>query len=285
MNSLRMFDAAARHLNFRQAAEELNLTQGAVAQQVRKLESDLGVQLFHRKPRGLALTIIGQRYHLPIQKAFAIIDDATRKILPDRTKLVLSVTPSFAAKWLVPRLASFSQLHPGIEVQTVAHEEIANFQSDGVDLAIRFGSPPFGKGLHSELLAPLKLHAVCSPGYAEQIDPGTQLIGFTSKTLIQDGHNFWNRLFEEAGIENHPRIMQFNQTALAMDAAANGHGIALAPKLLLELELEQGRLVSVWQDAESVRGGYYLVHPTEPKSYPARDSFISWASSEIRLLV
>lgn len=132
LNSLKMFDAAARHLNFRLAAEELNLTQGAVAQQVRRLESDLGLQLFYCKARGLALTEVGRRYHRPVSRALAMIDDATRKIQPESTSITLSSTPSFASKWLVPRLVSFSQAYPTIDVQTVASEGLANHRYLGV---------------------------------------------------------------------------------------------------------------------------------------------------------
>ena len=98
LNALRMFDAAARHLNFTLAAEELHLTQGAVAQQVRRLESELGFKLFERRARGLAFTEVGRRYHAPVRRALAIIDDATRKLRPESTRVTLSVTPSFASK-------------------------------------------------------------------------------------------------------------------------------------------------------------------------------------------
>jgi LysR family glycine cleavage system transcriptional activator len=277
-----MFDAAARHLNFRLAAEELNLTQGAVAQQVRRLESDLGFQLFYRKARGLALTELGRKYHKSINRALAMINDATRKLKPESATVTLSITPSFASKWLVPRLSSFSDAHPNIEVQTVAHEGLANFQSDGVDLAIRQGHPPFDDKLHAELLSPLNLCAVCSPGYAEKATPITQIEDFTTLQLVQDSHNLWDSLFEEVGLNAKGRMLQFNQTTLAMDAAANGQGIALAPQILLAVEIEQGRLIDIWQDTRTNQGGYYIVYPRNIKSNPARDAFIKWALAESR---
>ena len=276
-----MFDAAARHLNFRLAAEELNLTQGAVAQQVRRLESDLGCQLFYRKARGLALTEVGRSYHRPVSKALAMIDDASRELQPESTVITLSITPSFASKWLVPRLAAFSLTYPNIEVKTVASEGLANFQTDGIDLAVRQGHPPFGEELHAELFAPLDLRAVCSPDFAKTVAPIKQLEDFTGLQLIQDSHNLWDSLFEEVGLSAQNRILQFNQTTLAMDAAANGQGIALAPKILLNVELEQGRLVELWQDTQANQGGYYVVYPRNRKSYPARDALIQWALSEI----
>lgn len=282
LNALRMFDAAARQLNFRLAAAELNLTQGAVAQQVRRLEADLGLQLFYREARGLALTEVGRSYHAPVRRALALIDEATQKLRPENTRITLSVTPSFASKWLVPRLATFARAHPDIEVQVVANEQLANFQSDGVDLAIRKGRAPFAEGLHVELLAPLELHAVCSPGFAAELGPIERLEDFTAQPLIQDGHNLWASLFEEAGLPARRRFTQFNQTALAMDAAAHGQGIALAPRLLLNAELEQGRLVELWQDGRANQGGYYVIYPSDRQANPARDALINWLLAEAR---
>ena len=281
LNSLKMFDAAARHLNFRLAAEELNLTQGAVAQQVRRLESDLGLQLFERKARGLALTEVGRSYHRSIRRALTIIEDATRKLMPESTVIMLSITPSFASKWLVPRLASFSEAHPNIDVQTVASEALANFQSDRVDLAIRQGHPPFSEELHAELLAPLDLRAVCSPELARTLGSIETLEDFATKQLVQDSHNLWDSLFEEAGLNSQNKVIQFNQTTLAMDAAANGQGIALAPRILLTVDLEQGRLVELWQDTRADQEGYYIVYPRSRDTDSTRDAFIAWAISEV----
>ncbi|MCE9823132.1 MULTISPECIES: LysR substrate-binding domain-containing protein [Vibrio harveyi group] len=280
MNSLKMFDAAARHLNFRLAAGELNLTQGAVAQQVRKLESDLGVILFERKARGLELTEIGRSYHRPISQALTIIDDATQKLLPKGSEIIISIPPSFASKWLVPKLASFSEEHPNIDVQVVASESLANFHSDGVNLAIRQGKPPFGKELHAELLASLDLRAVCSPDFVQQIVRSNQLEDFVTYPLIQDSHKLWEILLEEAGLSSQSRILQFNQTSLAMDAAANGQGVALAPRILLNNELAQGRLVELWRDSRTDRGGYYIVFPSRGKFSRAVSAFLEWVLSE-----
>ncbi len=280
MNSLRMFDAAARHLNFRLAAEELALTQGAVAQQVRRLEADLGVRLFDRKARGLALTDVGRRYHTTVRRAFAIIDEATRGLRPESRRLAVSVPPSFAAKWLVPRLAAFSRLHTDIDLRIVATEGLANFRVDGVDVAIRQGGPPFDDGLVAELLSPVELVAACSPELARKLGPVVQLAELTAQPLIQDGHMLWDRLFEEAGLVVSRRPLQFNQTALAMDAAEDGQGIVLAPRLLLTGALERGSLVRIWHDARADPSGYYIVHPRDRGANPARDAFVSWALAE-----
>ena len=280
LNLLRTFDAAARHLNFRIAAEELNVTQGAVAQQVRRLEADLGFQLFYRKARGLTLTPVGRDYHGPVHRALSIIGEATQNLKPMSTWVTVSVTPSLASKWLVPRLAAFTASHPDIELRTVATEELANFQNDGVDLSIRQGRPPFGEGLRNKLLAPLNLCAVCSPDYAEAADRVNRVEDFAAHQLIQDSHSHWRALFERTGLPLPPRTLQFNQTALAMDAAANGQGVTLAPRLLVASDLAQGRLVELWQDRQPDESGFYIVCPKRPKPNRARDAVIEWALSE-----
>ena len=277
-----MFDAAARNLNFRLAAEELNLSQGAVAQQVRQLESSLGIRLFYRKARGLELTEAGRSYHLPIRRALAIIDDATSCLQPEKTEITLSVTPSFAAKFLVPRLAAFSQRHPEIKVHTVADMSLANFQSDGIDIAIRLGHPPFDRNLHCEQLAPLDLRAVCSPEFAEDISPILTIEDFPPLKLIQDNHNLWDELFEEAKLSPPEQITRFTYTTLAIDAAANGQGIALAPRILVNQDLEQGKLVELWKHTRPDQGGFYIVFPRDRISNLARDVFIEWILLESR---
>ena len=281
LNSLKMFDAAARHLNFRLAAEELNLTQGAVAQQVRRLEADLGLALFLRKARGLELTEIGGDYHRRIHRGLVIIEEATRQLLPQNSTITLSITPSFASKWLVPRLAEFNRAYPGIEVRTVASEGIANFHTDGVDIAIRQGQPPFGDELQAQLLAPLDLRAVCNADLAQEIAAVEQVEDFVDYPLIQDSHNLWDKLFAEADIAPAQRPLQFNQTTLAMDAAANGQGIALAPRILLDSDITQGRLVELWQDRRSNQGGYYIVYPVCRSSSSARNALIEWMNNQV----
>ena len=149
LNALRMFDAAARRLNFGRAAEDLNLTQGAVAQQVRRLEADLGRKLFIRRARGLELTAEGRAYATEIRRSMEIIEEATRVFEAESRTLTLSVPPSFATKVLAPNLSAFSAHHPDIEVEIVASETIARFSGDDVDMAVRQGEPPFGDDIQA----------------------------------------------------------------------------------------------------------------------------------------
>ena len=171
LNTLRMFDAAARHLTFADAAAELHLTQGAVAQQVRKLEADLGLALFRRHARGLSLTDAGRSYSSPVRQALALIEEATATLRPATTKITLSVTPSLAAKWLVPRLSRFAREHPQIALNIRADETLADLRSDGVDLAIRQTAPPFADDLCAICLAKITLCAVASPEFAKTRPP------------------------------------------------------------------------------------------------------------------
>ncbi|MEL7529068.1 MAG: LysR family transcriptional regulator, partial [Pseudomonadota bacterium] len=142
LQHIKMFDAAARHLNFRLAAEELNLTQGAVAQAIRAMEADLGLRLFERKARGLSFTEAGRRYHSEISKGLEIINEATRNLLPAVNRVSISLPPSFASKWLVPRLPNFMETNPDIDVRIIASEHLTDFQTQDVDIAVRQGRRP-----------------------------------------------------------------------------------------------------------------------------------------------
>ncbi|WP_035920252.1 LysR substrate-binding domain-containing protein [Leisingera aquimarina] len=258
LNALRMFDAAARHLNFGRAAEELHLTQGAVAQQVRRLEADLGHKLFHRHARGLTLTDTGRSYHAPVQQALALIGDATDKLAPAVQRVTLSVPPSFASKWLVPRLPEFEAAHPDIDLRVVAEESLTNFKRDGIDIAIRQGSKPQDSRLNSALLSLVDLVAVARPDSALAQEESLELADLAQHTLIQDGHRHWDLLLRQESLTATGRVLQFNQTALAMDAAVNGQGIALVPRIFLGSQ----PLVVLWQAPRLEDQGFHVLWPS-----------------------
>lgn len=238
------------------------MTQGAVAQQVRGLEAVLGVKLFDRLPRGLALTEEGRAYCTPVRRAFELIEQATEAVRPRKTVLSISVTPSFATKWLVPRLGHFSEAHPDLEVRILASEGLANFQSDGVDIAVRHGRPPFGSGLTADLLLPLEVSAVCSPSLVSDDRPLAAIQDLERHVLLQDTHGLWPIFLQRASKGapvNIVRTIKFSQTSLAIDAAIAGQGVALADDALVEEDIEAGRLCRPFD--VSVRGdmGFYLV--------------------------
>lgn len=281
LHPVRMFDVAAKRLNFRQAADELNLTQGAVAQAVRGLEADLNVTLFKRLPRGLALTELGRHYHSEISKGLAIIDKATIGLHSNANTVTVSVPPSFASKWLVPRLPYFAEEHPEIEVRTIASEAVTDFQTQDVDIAVRLGKRPLEHNLAVELLTFQDLCVLCSPERGGDLGEFETIEVFTRHPLIQDGHRYWETLFRSVSIDSPDQFLQFNQTALAMDAAANGQGFTVAPKTLANGELSSGRLIEVWRDYRETEIGYWLVHPLiDRPNHEARSLLKAWFISE-----
>lgn len=269
LNGLRAFEAAARHLNFRVAADELGVTQGAVAQQVRGLEAELGVKLFDRHPRMLALTGEGRRYIADIRRALEIIAQATGDLRPQPVKLTISVTPTFASKWLVPRLPDFTTRHPDLDLHILATERISSFQADGVDLAVRYGRPPFGAGLAAELLFEQEVVAVCSPKLLRERGAPTTTAELSEFTLLHDAHNFWSEFTERHLAQTAPasfKGISFSQTSLAIEAAIAGQGIVLANRRFVARDIAEGRLAQL--SAATLRGpsDFYLVWPRYRKS-------------------
>jgi len=263
VNGLRAFSAAGRHLSFRAAADDLGVTQGAVAQHVRGLEEHLGLRLFLREPRGLAFTAQGRAYHAAVSRAFSQLSDATNELRSAPSRVTISVTPTFASKWLIPRLAEFTDVHPDIDLRITATERVSSFHADGVDIAVRQGRPPFGASLRADLLFPQKIIAVCSPSLVAQQDLPLVAGVLARMTLLHDTHDLWPKFIEMAyGRETEqPRGLRFNQTTLSLDAALAGQGIALASRFLVQRDLEAGRLV---QPVEStLEGGldFYLLTP------------------------
>jgi LysR family transcriptional regulator, glycine cleavage system transcriptional activator len=271
LNALRAFEAAARHLNFRVAAEELGVTQGAVAQHVRGLEMGLGIKLFERLPRSLALTTSGRSYAAQLRRAFELINDATAMLRPELHRLTISVAPTFASKWLIPHLPSFTQMHPDIELQILATENLANFHSDGVDIAVRQGQPPFGSAFIAELLFEQEIIAVGSPALLRDRAGNISLDDVNRLTLLSDAHDLWPEFIERAlgGKPTHAtKQVRFSQTSLAIDAAAAGQGLAVASRFFVEDDIRTGRLLQAFKPAMRVGMDFYVVTLRKPR-HPA----------------
>jgi len=269
LNSLKAFEASGRHLNFRLAAEELGVTQGAVAQQVRALESLLNINLFNRLARGLSLTDEGRRYLPPVRRAFDMIAEATENLAPADAVVTISATPSFATRWLVPRLGAFSEEHPNIRIRLDASQALSNFQTDGVDVAIRQGKPPFGPGLVADPLFGSEVIVVCHPELAEGPLPIRTPEDLRHHVLLEDSHGWWP-LFLEAALSDSPapdmKTMNFNQTSLAIDAAIASQGVALTNHAFVSRELEDGRLCQPFAHSLTTDEGFYVVAPREPRN-------------------
>ncbi|QRM55339.1 LysR substrate-binding domain-containing protein [Sinorhizobium sp. BG8] len=287
LNRLKAFEAAARHLNFRLAAEELGVTQGAVAQHVRGLEVELGVVLFERLPRTLALTGEGRSYIADIRRAFEIIARATGDLKPQPARVTISTTPTFAAKWLIPRLPELTARHPDLDIHIVATDRISNFQIDGVDLAVRYGRPPFGPGLGAELLFEQEIIAVCSPMLLNGRQPPATIGELSGYALLHDVHNFWPEFIERhygvSASQHDPlnfRGISFNQTAHAIDAAVAGQGIVLATGNFVARDIAEGRLVRMVSTSLRGPSDFYLVWPKYRKS-AALQTALAWLRADV----
>ncbi len=284
LNSLKAFEAAARNLNFSHAAQELGVTQGAVAQHVRSLELLFEIKLFNRHARGLTLTDEGRKYFPAIRRAFDMISEATGGLSPQDTVVTISSTPSFATKWLVPKLGSLARDHPEIRVRLDASNSLANFQTDGVDIAIRQGKPPFGPGLVATPLFPARLVAVCSPDLisgAAPIHGPSDLLGHV---LLEDTHGQWPIFLEAAlGEQNVSglRTMTFSQTSLAIDAAIARQGVALSNRELVKADLRAGLLVQPFEFSMTSENGYYVVAPRAPRKASVVATLSAWLFAQV----
>ncbi|WP_254899174.1 LysR substrate-binding domain-containing protein [Thalassococcus arenae] len=278
LNSLRAFDAAGRHLSFARAAQDLRVTQGAVAQQVRGLEARLGVALFERHARGLRLTEAGRAYHREVADAFARLTSATAALRTAPNRVTVSVTPTFASKWLIPALGRFPG-ETGIDLRVLATESVARFAEDGVDIAVRQGNPPFGPGLEAVRLFRQRVVAVAAPGLLRVGDGGADALA--RAVLLRDAHDLWPEFFRvvlarPAPVANGPR---FNQTTLAIDAALSGQGVALASAFLIESDLAAGRLEQVVPGAFEAGRDFHVVAPSGPRRGPVATVF-DWLLSQ-----
>lgn len=299
LNALRAFEAASRHLNFRVAAEELGVTQGAVAQQIRGLEAELGMKLFERHPRTLSLTENGRRYAGSVRRAFELLTEATQALRPEPLRLTISVTPTFAAKWLIPRLPAFLATHPDIDLRILATDRLSHFQADAVDLAVRYGRPPFGGGLSAELLFDEVQVAVASPQLIAATGHPAATGTLHGHALLHDAHNAWPQFLERAmpntsssspsSRASTPLLLaaakniRFNQTALAIDAAVAGQGLALAHTDFIASDVDAGRLVRLFDTALRTGAGFYIVSPRRQRHAGQVANVRDWLLQQARL--
>lgn len=284
LNALKVFEAVTRHLNFRLAAEELGVTQGAVAQQIRALEVSLGLKLFARLPRTLALTGAGAGYAASIRQAFALIDEATRILRPEPNRLTLSVTPTFASRWMLPRLPAFTAAWPDIDLRVLASERLVQFHHEGVDMAVRYGRPPFGTDLNATMLFSQTVLAVVSPQLLAAYGVPGEEKNFLRYALLHDGHHLWptflSFIFPDVSL-HHPHNLRFNQTALALEAAIAGQGIALSSPHFVQNDLASGRLVRAFSPQMPVEAGWYLISPRRPREPATVMAVRDWLLSQI----
>ncbi len=277
LNGLRAFDVAGRFLNFRAAADELGVTQGAVAQHVRQLEAQLGIQLFERLPKGLAFTSAGRAYHVKVAAAFEALRGATSDLKPESGKVVVSVTPTFAAKWLIPNLSDFSARHPEIDLRILATEKVSNFHGDGIDLAVRLGEPPFGAALDTYRLFPQEIIAVAAPSLVEEETLPLDADAVSLLPKLHDAHDLWPEFLNLQNIEDKAgHGLRMSQTSLTVDAALSGQGVALVSRFLVTEELAANRLLQIMSETMFSKQDFYLLALRKSKSNIAIDAVVAW---------
>jgi LysR family transcriptional regulator, glycine cleavage system transcriptional activator len=288
LNALRCFDIAAKHLSFTKAAAELHVTHSAVSHQIKALEEWLGLPLFRRVNRGLVLTEAGQAYLKPIREAFERLGDATRRLrVRERSgPLTVSVMPSFAGKWLVPRLGRFRQRHPDIDVRISASSELADFARDDVDIAVRYGRGNW-PGLRVELLMHETLFVVCSPSLLQGPNAIREPADIARHTLLSDLDwriDVWQIWFDAAGLANIEarRALSFNYSNLMIQAAVDGLGVALSQHALAGDDLAAGRLVRPFDISLPTEYAYYVVMPEVSAERPKIAAFRNWLKDEAK---
>lgn len=287
LNSLRTFEAAARHLSFTRAADELNVTQAAVSHQIRALEDRLGRKLFRRGPGGIRLTAEGQRYLPGIRNALEAIHEATEELLSADSHGTLTVTtlPSFAARWLVPRLGSFTARHPEIDVRIAPSVHRVDFAKEDVDLGIRYGTGDY-RGLRSTRLMSEDIAPMCSPTLLEAPPALSAPKDLAQHTLLhEDGNTDWRNWLMAAGVNevDWTRGPVFLDGSMLIQAAVSGQGIALGRGVLARDELRAGRLIQPFELRLPAEYAYYVVCPEETFGRFKITAFRDWLLDQAQL--
>lgn len=295
LNALRAFEAVARHLSFSKAAAELHVTAGALSHLLRGLEETLGVSLFERKARAIALTAAGKLLYPGLQTGFSQIEEAVAGLNATGSArfLVVSTPPGLTSKWLAPRLYRFSNEFPDIEIRISSSKTFANFTIDGVDVAIR-NLPPHHSpdpALTIEKLIDLHQIAVASPRFIKSHRPFKHPDSVSKAPLIHDDTLVsypevptWADWFKAAGVKNANvnHGFRFNSSDHALDAASEGAGVLLSHDLLAYDDLRSGRLVKLFNVTLPSGRGYYFVTRKTRNPRPHVEAFRDWVKREFQ---
>jgi LysR family transcriptional regulator, glycine cleavage system transcriptional activator len=292
LQSLKAFDASARHLNFTRAAAELNVTPAAVSHQIKELEEAVGVPLFQRTSRHMQLTRQGQVLKPAIADALEGITRALQKLrqVENPTQVRVTASPSIAAKWLVPRIDRFLDSVPGADVRIDVSSEPLDFDREDIDVAIRFGEGIY-PGLVVEKLFHDTLFPVCSPELLKGAKPMREpkdLLHFTLIHLDWEAQGAvwpnWRMWMLAAGVKdfNDSRGLHFSQTSLAVQAAVDGHGVALGDSTLVADDLASGRLVKPFELSlrSPAQFAYHLITRRDTAERPMTKAFRNWIIAE-----
>src|SRR5216684_2231407 len=283
--ALRAFETAARTMSFTGAALELNQTQGAISHQVNTLEARLGVKLFERHAHGLKLTEAGGRYLPLVRDSLERLRTAEDLVRLERPSvLTVTVSPNFASKWLVPRLGGFSVTHPNLDLRISASLQHVDFSREDIDLAVRHGTGDWPE-LHVTRLCAEELFPACSPSLLRNGPPIRSPADLIGHVLIHDrSREHWRAWLAAFGVEcpASERGPVFDQTALAIDAALAGQGIALARTALASLDLIAGRLVRPLEEAMPAEFSYWIVCRKAVADTPKISQFRSWLIEQVQ---
>jgi LysR family glycine cleavage system transcriptional activator len=289
LNGLRAFEAAARHLSFTLAASELNVTQTAISHQIRRLEEELGIRLFVRQNRALALTAEARDYLPGVRAAFNDLRLATDRLLrkDDDKVLTVSTLASLAAKWLLPRLTDFQEHHPGIDVRITTSTSLVDFQRDNVDAAIRYGRGQWA-GLRADWLMADELFPVCSPSLLRGDKPlrcpedlKSHMLLHTSNANSDDWRLWLTAAGQPADIARQPGIT-FDMIFMTIQAAIDGIGVAMGRTSYVQDDIAKGRLVVPFKIALPADAGFYLVAPEGRREAPKLAAFREWMIAATR---
>ena len=282
MQALRAVEAAARERSLTKAADALHLTHGAISHQIKSLEEDLGVRLVERAGRGIRLTDEGERFALRVRAAFtelaAGVQELSERANP-RT-LRVSSTSSFTARWLLPRIGRFVKAHPGLDLDIRASNALVDFHRDDIDFAIRYG---FGHwpGVTAEYLMDDWFFPVCSPRIAGGVPQAPA--DLARHTLLRAEDEFWRPWFQAVRLDwpEPDRGTTFNDSSHLMQAAVDGHGIALARRSLVGNDLRNGLLVKPFDVEVPSPRRYYLVYLPRIAASPKLAAFRTWLHDEL----
>mgnify|MGYP002636313998 CR=1 FL=1 len=290
LNALKAFESAGRHLSFSRAANELNVTPGAISQQIKTLEEFLETRLFRRRNRVIVLTDAGQLCLPLVTQGFNCLSEAVDSVckLEGDGPLMISSAPSFISKWLIPRLGKFQKRHPGIDVRIDASTRLVDFDYEDIDVGIRFGADEFA-GLDSSYLFSFDLIPVCKPALLKSGAGLSQLSDLRHHTLLHSKYDDYDASWPDwamwlatagAGEIDSSHGLFFNQSEMLMDAAIEGQGVALVSSVMAAGEIEAGRLVQPFETRLPVRLSYRLV-TSKSKARRARVcAFRAWILEE-----
>ncbi len=292
LNALRAFEAAARHMSFKKAADELNVTPAAVSHQVKALEGYLGCQLFRRLNNALALTAAGARYLPLLTEGFDKLAEAGTKLAGGEGPRVLTLRalPSLASKWLGPRLAQFSGGHPGIDLRIEATEKHTDFRRDGIDVAFCFGRGDDPSAAVTPLFTD-RVFPVCSPALMAgsralrtPADLGRHTLLHIDWAAMHGASPDWGAWLAAAGVSDLDtgRGPRFSLSSLAIQAAIDGQGVALGQYLFAADDLDAGRLVRPFDLSLPLASPYCIVTALAAGDDPAIAAFLAWALDEAR---